>query len=157
MELDLDLDEFVPISEEQQCETCELCLHKNVFLTMQHTVLIQKCSKKNLYDLLYNIHRDRMKQLQTQNMKTVTLTRTCIETHFEHHSISYPRSLQEDARICKILQNELLQRMKHTDGSLEIGNITLWKSLSTYKLSLLKKLSTSHRTDNISVEPHRFD
>lgn len=157
MELDLDLDEFVPISEEEQeCETCQLCLHNDAFLVMQHRILMRKCSKRHLYDLLFELYQKRMNQLRQQNMPVVHITRSCLERHFEQHSISYPRSLQEDARICKTLQNELLGRMKHSDGSLEVAYITLWKSLSTYKLGLLKKLSTD-RVDTISVEPHRFN
>ena len=154
---DLDLDEYIPIAEEEDdCETCQLCLHNDAFLAMEHRILIRKCSKRHLYDLLFSMYQKRMDQLRQQNMKTVPLTREELERHFENHSISYPRSLQEDARICKCIQNELLQRIKHSDGSLEVGNVSLWKSLSTYKLGLLKKLSTD-RVDTVSVQPYVFD
>jgi hypothetical protein len=153
---DLDLDEYIPIKEETSEEECPLCLHNDAFLTMQHRILMRKCSKRHLYDLLFQMYQKRMKQLRQQNMKTVALTRKELERHFEQHSISYPRSLQEDIRICKALQNELLGRMKHSDGSLEVANISLWKSISTYKLGLLKKLSTD-RVDTVNVQPYVFD
>jgi hypothetical protein len=157
MELDLDLDEYIPIKEETSEEECPLCCFDCRFLELQHRILFRRCSKKKLYDLLFSMYQKRMDQLRQQNMKTVALTRSELERHFEQHSISYPRSLQEDARICKCIQKELLQRIKHSDGSLEVANVTLWKSLSTYKLGLLKKLSTTDRIDTATVEPHRFN
>ena len=155
--MDLDLDSYIPIKEETSEEECPLCLHNDAFLAMQHRILFRRCSKKKLYDILLEMYQKRMDQLRQQNMKTVALTRKELERHFEQHSISYPRSLQEDARICKTLQNELLQRIKHSDGSLEVANVTLWKSISTYKLGLLKKLSTTDRVDTVSVQPYVFN
>jgi hypothetical protein len=154
--MDLDLDDYIPIAEETSDEECALCCFDCRFLELQHRILFRRCSKKKLYDLLFQMYQKRMELLQTQGMKTVPLTRKELERHFENHSISYPRSLQEDARICKCLQNELLQRIKHSDGSLEVANVTLWKSLSTYKLGLLKKLSTD-RVDTANVQPYVFD
>ena len=157
MDSNLDLDEYVSVEEETCEKECQLCLHENVFLSMQHRILVHKCSKKHLYDLLYQIYQKRIQPLRAQKMPVVELTRDCLENHFENHAISYQRSVQEDVRICKNLQRDLLQRMKHADGVLDTSAVNLWKGLSAYKLTLLKRLSTDGRSNSASIEPYVFD
>ena len=156
MNLDLDK-EYIPISEDKDDTPCHLCTHNHDFLTMQHRVLLLKCNKRNLYDLLFKAYEERMRPVKQQNQEVPPITRKMIETHFEQHTLTYNRGVQHDARVVQQLMEALEGRLKLKDGTLDTASVSLWKQLSTYKLQLLKKLAAHERVDTIVEKPYTFD
>ena len=73
MELDLDLDMYIPIKEETSEEECPLCYFDSRFLELQHRILFRRCSKKKLYDILLEMYQKRMDHLRQQSMPVVKL------------------------------------------------------------------------------------
>ena len=153
MNLDLDK-QYVPLLQEKS--TCVLCVHKNSFLETQHRVLLLKCNKKNLYDILYQAHQQRMSPLRNQQRDVPCVTREMIVRHFEEHAQTYNHGALNDARVIQQLMNTLESRLKLKDGSLDTSNVSLFKQLSGYKIQLLKKLSIHERTDKVVDKPHEF-
>ena len=153
---DCNLDEFLPLTEEDADVECPLCEHDVAWLSVQHKVLMPKCSKRSLYNTLMKVYLKRMEPLQRQGKKIVDVSREQIERHFEEHQLSHTRGLQEDARICKQLMAELQKRMKRSDGSVDATALSQWKSLSAYKLTLLSKLSKTNKVEVVKERPYEF-
>ena len=153
---DCNLDEFLPLEEDVGDVDCPLCEHDVAWLSVQHQVLMPKCSKRSLYSTLKKIYDKRMEPLRRQGKKIVDVSREQIETHFESHQLSHTRGLQEDARICKQLMAELQKRMKRSDGSIDATALSQWKSLSAYKLTLLSKLSKTSKVQVVKERPYEF-
>ena len=154
--MDCNLDEFLPLEEEDADVECPLCEHDVAWLAVQHKVLMPKCSKSALYSTLMKVYHKRMEPLRRQGKKIVDVSREQIETHFESHQLSHTRGLQEDARICKQLMGELQKRMKRKDGSVDATALSQWKSLSAYKLTLLSKLSKTNKVEVVKERPYEF-
>ena len=154
MNLDLDR-QYVPVTAEDK-STCVLCTHKNGFLETQHRVLLLKCSKKNLYDILYQAYEERMRPLRNQKKSVPCVTREMIVTHFEKHAQTYNHGALNDARVIQQLMSTLEGRLKLKDGSLDKTNVSLWKQLSNYRLQLLKRLSVHERVDTVVDKPYEF-
>ena len=153
---DCNLDEFDPLVEDSGEADCPLCEHDVAWLSVQHKVLMPKCSRRALYSTLHKVYEKRMAPLKRQGHEIVEVSRGQIERHFEEHQLSHTRGLQEDARICKQLMCDLQKRMKRSDGSVDATALSQWKSLSAYKLSLLSKLSKTNRTTVVKDEPYAF-
>ena len=153
MNLDLD-NQYVPLVEDKS--TCVLCAHKNAFLEQQHHVLLLKCNKENLYDILYEAHEARMRPLRSQQRDVPCVTRQVIVKHFEEHAQTYNHGVLNDARVLQQLMTSLEGRLKLKDGSLDTANVSLWKQLSNYRLQLLKRLSVHERVDTVVEKPYEF-
>ena len=153
MNLDLDK-QYVPLLQEKS--TCVLCVHKNSFLETQHRLLLLKCNKKNLYDLLYQAYEERMTPLRNQQRDVPCVTRELIVRHFEEHAQTYNHGALNDARVIQQLMTSLEGRLKLKDGSLDTANVSLWKQLSNYRLQLLKRLSVHERVDTVVEKPYEF-
>ena len=154
MNLDLDK-QYVPLVVEDKSK-CVLCLHKNSFLETQHRVLLLKCNKKNLYDLLYQAYEERMTPLRNQQRDVPCVSREMIVRHFEEHAQTYNHGALNDARVIQQLMTSLEGRLKLKDGSLDTANVSLWKQLSNYRLQLLKRLSVHERVDTVVEKPYEF-
>jgi hypothetical protein len=153
--LNLDEEEFDEINEDENSSECPMCTHSNTFLDANHQMLLSKCNRVNLYDQLFELFQHEMAPLRRQNKQVPNITRDIIEEHYTYHLLSYQESLRSDAKVLKQLQDSLLKRMRYKDGTLEKSQVNLWKSLSQYKLSLLKQ-TTNTRTDKITYEPYSF-
>ena len=154
MNLDLDK-EYVSIAVDDK-STCILCTHKNSFLETQHRVLLLKCSKRNLYDILHQAYEERMRPLRNQQRDVPCVTRQMIVRHFEEHAQTYNHGALNDARVIQQLMTSLEGRLKLKDGSLDTANVSLWKQLSNYRLQLLKRLSVHERVDTVVEKPYEF-
>ena len=153
---DYNLDEFLPIEEESEDVPCPLCEHDVAWLTVHHRALTSNCSKRSFYNTLEKFYDKRMEPLHQQNKKLVDVSRACIERHFETHQLSHTRGLQHDARICLQLQSEIQRRIKRSDGGVDAAALSQWKSLSAYKLGLLKQLSKTNRVEVVRERPYEF-
>ena len=82
---DCNLDEFDPLVEDSGEADCPLCEHDVAWLSVQHKVLMPKCSRRALYSTLHKVYEKRMAPLKRQGHEIVEVSRGQIERHFEEH------------------------------------------------------------------------
>jgi len=72
---DCNLDEFEPLVEDTEGGDCPLCVHDVAWLSVQHRVLMPKCSRKALYSTLHKAYEKRMAPLKRQGHEVIEVSR----------------------------------------------------------------------------------
>jgi hypothetical protein len=157
--MELSLDAPMPIVEDDAA--CVLCSHKYLELEEimfnQYRVMATRCTKNELYNMLFGMLQKHREQLHQQGICIPVITKDVLINHFENHDcLSLERAIVEDLRLIKKMSKVLCQNM-HSKKGLDDKSVKLWVTLSNHKLNLLAKVSQKRVSELKTRDPYIFD
>lgn len=157
--MELSLDKPTPIVEDNTA--CILCSHNYLeleeIMSNQYRVMATRCTKNELYNMLYGLLEKHRDQLHQQGIRVPVITKEVLINHFENHDcLSLERAIVEDLRLLKQMSKVLCENM-HTSKGLDDKSVKLWIALSNHKLNLLAKISQKRVSELKTRDPYKFD
>ena len=155
---DLNLDnDGHPMVEDSDKQDCVLCKYSNYdYLLQLQQALSSTTSKRNMYAVMFEAFKARMKLLKSQDFDYVEIDFPSFQNHFENHLLNLRRLVAHDIRLVKGMQQVLLQKMRTKTG-LNSSSVNTWVRLSQHKMSLAAKLKPIPKIVNSQSKPHEFN